>query len=78
MQNIQKSDNVDYPVTFRKIDGGYEVWHPDFGLTLSVWEKTLDKALTELYGMRKRYIGYLYNDGKPIPEPSDIDKIYDK
>ena len=71
---LEQYQNIDYTVAFRKIEGGFEVWYPEFGIgTLSAWDENLDDALTELDRMRNVFIEYLLEENKPVPEPSDID-----
>jgi len=61
-----------YQMRFEMNEGGYGVWHPDFGkFTLYAWDENLDKAIKELDGMREFFIKMQFQQGNELPFPEE-------
>ncbi len=69
-KNISYYLSLDYPVTIERMeDGDYCASIPPLKGCKAYW-KTQAKALDELHGVREALVEMMFDQHKPIPEPT--------
>ncbi|GBE29937.1 hicB family protein [bacterium BMS3Bbin04] len=69
-KSIDYYRELDYPISLKKGEHGWEAWHPDLGkYTMVGLGDSPDEAIEELNDLRIAVIERWLEDDQPVPEP---------